>query len=98
MKPVHLDISQYFIDINNLVSLLLCVYCFFILDKIELMGLCTVGTHNSTCPVPCEETDYPITISYSTFASEQALKFLSAKLKKNTEYARYFSFYHIVKP
>ncbi|XP_032080583.1 acid-sensing ion channel 5 isoform X2 [Thamnophis elegans] len=58
------------------------------LYKIEFMGLCTVGTHNSTCPVPCEETDYPITISYSTFASEQGLKFLSAKLKKKPEYAR----------
>ncbi|KAH0616057.1 hypothetical protein JD844_026865 [Phrynosoma platyrhinos] len=49
------------------------------LYKIEIMGLCSVGTHNSTCPVPCEETGYPTTISYSTFASEKALKYLSTK-------------------
>ncbi|XP_053112163.1 acid-sensing ion channel 5 [Hemicordylus capensis] len=59
------------------------------LYNIELMGLCTGGTHNSTCPVPCEETDYPTSISYSTFASEKALKFLSTKLKKNPEYIRH---------
>ncbi|XP_053258686.1 acid-sensing ion channel 5 [Podarcis raffonei] len=58
------------------------------LYKIELAGLCTAGTHNSTCPVPCEETDYPTTISYSTFESEKALKFLSTKLKKHPEYIR----------
>uniref|UniRef100_A0A8D0BCK1 Bile acid-sensitive ion channel n=1 Tax=Salvator merianae TaxID=96440 RepID=A0A8D0BCK1_SALMN len=59
-----------------------------VLDNIEVMGLCTVGTHNSTCPVPCEETDYPITISYSTFASDNALKFISTKLKKPPDYIR----------
>ncbi|KAJ6668698.1 hypothetical protein lerEdw1_012181 [Lerista edwardsae] len=58
------------------------------LYDIELKGLCTVGTHNSTCPVPCEETDYPASISYSTFASEKASKFLSTKLRKTPEYIR----------
>ncbi|XP_050802468.1 acid-sensing ion channel 5 [Gopherus flavomarginatus] len=58
------------------------------LYNIELMGLCTVGTHNSTCPVPCEETDYPSTVTYSSFASEKALKFFSTKLKRSPEYIR----------
>ncbi|XP_048364692.1 acid-sensing ion channel 5 [Sphaerodactylus townsendi] len=57
--------------------------------NIELMGLCSVGTHNSSCPVPCEETDYPVTISYSTFASEKAVKFLSTKLNKSPAYIRH---------
>ncbi|XP_042326037.1 acid-sensing ion channel 5 isoform X2 [Sceloporus undulatus] len=59
------------------------------LYKIEIMGLCSVGTHNSTCPVPCEETDYPTTISYSTFGSEKALKYLSTKLRKTKDYIRH---------
>ncbi|XP_067408091.1 acid-sensing ion channel 5 [Emydura macquarii macquarii] len=58
------------------------------LYNIELMGLCTVGTHNSTCPVPCEETNYPTTVTYSSFASEKALKTFSTRLKKNPEYIR----------
>ncbi|XP_020637095.1 bile acid-sensitive ion channel [Pogona vitticeps] len=59
------------------------------LYKMELMGLCSAGTHNSTCPVPCEETDYPTTVSYATFASEKALKYLSIKLKKTPDYIRH---------
>ncbi|NWR93840.1 ASIC5 protein, partial [Furnarius figulus] len=55
---------------------------------IELKGLCTVGTHNSTCPAPCEETDYPTTITYSSFGGEKAIKYFSAKLKKSPEYIR----------
>uniref|UniRef100_A0A8D2IQ26 Bile acid-sensitive ion channel n=2 Tax=Varanus komodoensis TaxID=61221 RepID=A0A8D2IQ26_VARKO len=58
------------------------------LYNMEIMGSCSVGTYNSTCPVPCEETDYPTTISYSTFASEKSLKFLSTKLKKSSDYIR----------
>uniref|UniRef100_A0A8C6YQT4 Acid sensing ion channel subunit family member 5 n=1 Tax=Nothoprocta perdicaria TaxID=30464 RepID=A0A8C6YQT4_NOTPE len=63
-----------------------CVYP--ALYEIDLEGLCTVGTHNSTCPVPCEETDYPTTVTYSSFAGEKAIKFISAKLKKSPEYIR----------
>ncbi|XP_030048090.1 bile acid-sensitive ion channel [Microcaecilia unicolor] len=58
------------------------------LYNIEILGVCSVGTHNTTCPVPCEETEYPATISYSTFASEKAVKFLSMKLRKSSEYIR----------
>ncbi|XP_054431922.1 acid-sensing ion channel 5 isoform X4 [Pteronotus mesoamericanus] len=58
------------------------------LDLIEVKGLCTVGTHNSTCPVPCEETEYPATISYSTFPSQKALKHLSKKLNQSQKYIR----------
>ncbi|MEE6461170.1 hypothetical protein FKM82_001217 [Ascaphus truei] len=58
------------------------------LYKIEKCELCTVGTYNSTCPVPCEETDYPATISYSTFPSEKAAGFLSMKLGKSAAYLR----------
>ncbi|XP_063281892.1 acid-sensing ion channel 5 [Pelobates fuscus] len=58
------------------------------LYRIEKFNICTVGTYNSTCPVPCEETDYPATISYSTFPSEKAAEYLSAKLGKNTTYMR----------
>ncbi|XP_019389886.1 PREDICTED: acid-sensing ion channel 5 [Crocodylus porosus] len=58
------------------------------LYNIDILGLCTVGAHNSTCPVPCEETDYPYTVTYSSFASERALKFLSTKLKKSPDYIR----------
>lgn len=36
-------------------------------DHIERKGLCTMGTHNSSCPVSCEETEYPATVSYSTW-------------------------------
>ncbi|EMP24930.1 Amiloride-sensitive cation channel 5 [Chelonia mydas] len=61
---------------------------FLLPDNVELMGLCTVGTHNSTCPVPCEETDYPTTVTYSSFVNEKALKFLSTKLKRSPEYVR----------
>ncbi|NXK76745.1 ASIC5 protein, partial [Amazona guildingii] len=55
---------------------------------IEMKGLCTVGTHNSTCPAPCEETDYPTTVTYSSFGGENAIKYYSAKLKKTPEYIR----------
>ncbi|CAK7305972.1 Acid-sensing ion channel 5 [Vulpes lagopus] len=58
------------------------------LDLIELKGLCTMGTHNSSCPVSCEETEYPATISYSTFPSQNALKYLSKKLNQSQEYIR----------
>ncbi|XP_006867972.1 PREDICTED: acid-sensing ion channel 5 [Chrysochloris asiatica] len=59
-----------------------------VLDDIEAKGLCTMGSHNSTCPVPCEETEYPATISYSTFPSQKALKYLSKKLNQSQEHAR----------
>ncbi|XP_053831368.1 acid-sensing ion channel 5 [Vidua macroura] len=55
---------------------------------IEIKGLCTVGTHNSTCPAPCEETDYPTTVTYSNFGGEKAIKYFSTKLKKSSEYIR----------
>ncbi|KAF5923437.1 hypothetical protein HPG69_006608 [Diceros bicornis minor] len=58
------------------------------LDHIEVKGLCTMGTHNSSCPVPCEETGYPATISYSTFPSLTALKYLSKKLNRSQKYIR----------
>lgn len=47
-----------------------------------------MGTHNSSCPVPCEETEYPASISYSTFPSQKALKYLSKKLNQSQEYIR----------
>lgn len=53
-----------------------------------MKGLCTVGTHNSTCPAPCEEMDYPTTVTYSSFGGENAIKYYSAKLKKTPEYIR----------
>ncbi|XP_008050137.1 acid-sensing ion channel 5 [Carlito syrichta] len=59
-----------------------------ILDHIEYKGLCTMGTHNSSCPVSCEETEYPATISYSTFPSQKALKYLSKKLNQSQKYIR----------
>ncbi|XP_057581519.1 acid-sensing ion channel 5 [Hippopotamus amphibius kiboko] len=59
-----------------------------VLDYIEVEGLCTMGTHNSSCPVPCEETEYPATISYSTFPSQRALKHLSKKLNQSQQYIR----------
>ncbi|XP_053314386.1 acid-sensing ion channel 5 [Spea bombifrons] len=58
------------------------------LYKIEKHDICTVGTYNSTCPVPCEETDFPATISYSTFPSDKAAEYLSTKLRKNVKYMR----------
>uniref|UniRef100_G1QDW4 Bile acid-sensitive ion channel n=1 Tax=Myotis lucifugus TaxID=59463 RepID=G1QDW4_MYOLU len=58
------------------------------LDHIEVNELCTMGTHNSSCPVPCEETEYPATISYSTFPSRKALKHLSKKLNQSQKYIR----------
>uniref|UniRef100_A0A8C3CNR1 Acid sensing ion channel subunit family member 5 n=1 Tax=Cairina moschata TaxID=8855 RepID=A0A8C3CNR1_CAIMO len=63
-----------------------CVYP--AVSDIEIKGLCTVGTHNSTCPAPCEETEYPTTVTYSSFGGENAIKFISAKLKKSPEYIR----------
>ncbi|NXT11277.1 ASIC5 protein, partial [Prunella fulvescens] len=57
-------------------------------DDIEIKGLCTVGKHNSTCPAPCEETDYPTTVTYSNFGGEKAMKYFSTKLKKSSEYIR----------
>nr|DBA29038.1 TPA: hypothetical protein GDO54_009308 [Pyxicephalus adspersus] len=63
-----------------------CVYpALYRIDKLEL---CSVGTYNSSCPVPCEETDYPATLSYSTFPSDKAADFLSNKLSKNISYIR----------
>nr|XP_002716931.1 acid-sensing ion channel 5 [Oryctolagus cuniculus] len=59
-----------------------------LLDHIEFKELCTVGTHNSSCPVSCEETEYPATISYTTFPSQKALKYLSKKLNHSQEYIR----------
>ncbi|XP_038204168.1 acid-sensing ion channel 5 isoform X2 [Arvicola amphibius] len=59
---------------------------FLLPDHIELKGLCTMGTHNSSCPVSCEETEYPATVSYSTFPSQRALKFLAKKLNQSQEY------------
>ncbi|XP_006213642.1 acid-sensing ion channel 5 [Vicugna pacos] len=59
-----------------------------VLDHIEVKGLCTKGTHNSSCPVPCEETEYPATVSYSMFPSHQALKHLSKKLNRSWDYVR----------
>uniref|UniRef100_A0A2K6FN64 Bile acid-sensitive ion channel n=1 Tax=Propithecus coquereli TaxID=379532 RepID=A0A2K6FN64_PROCO len=59
---------------------------FLLPDHIELKELCTVGTHNSSCPVSCEETEYPATISYSSFPSQTALKYLSKKLNKSQKY------------
>ncbi|XP_075703711.1 bile acid-sensitive ion channel [Rhinoderma darwinii] len=56
--------------------------------RIEKDELCSVGTYNSSCPVPCEETDYPATLSYSTFPSDKAADYLSAKLNKNALYMR----------
>ncbi|XP_024425041.2 acid-sensing ion channel 5 isoform X1 [Desmodus rotundus] len=58
------------------------------LDHIEVKGLCTMGTHNSSCPVPCEETEYPATVSYSTFPSQKALKHFSKKLNQSQKYIR----------
>ncbi|KAH0509881.1 Acid-sensing ion channel 5 [Microtus ochrogaster] len=59
---------------------------FLLPDHIELGGLCTMGTHNSSCPVSCEEIEYPATVSYSTFPSQRALKFLAKKLNQSQEY------------
>ncbi|XP_010626271.1 acid-sensing ion channel 5 isoform X1 [Fukomys damarensis] len=59
-----------------------------VLDHIEFKELCTMGTHNSSCPVSCEETEYPATISYSTFPRHNALKLLSKKLNQSQEYIR----------
>ncbi|KAL2305023.1 hypothetical protein Nmel_006992, partial [Mimus melanotis] len=61
---------------------------FILPDDIEIKGLCTVGTHNSTCPAPCEEIDYPTTVTYSNFGGEKAIKYFSTKLKKSPEYIR----------
>uniref|UniRef100_A0A2K5CZY0 Bile acid-sensitive ion channel n=1 Tax=Aotus nancymaae TaxID=37293 RepID=A0A2K5CZY0_AOTNA len=58
------------------------------LDHIEFKELCTVGTHNSSCPVSCEETEYPATISYSSFPSQKALNYLSKKLNQSRKYIR----------
>ncbi|XP_045058474.2 acid-sensing ion channel 5 isoform X4 [Desmodus rotundus] len=61
---------------------------FLLPDHIEVKGLCTMGTHNSSCPVPCEETEYPATVSYSTFPSQKALKHFSKKLNQSQKYIR----------
>uniref|UniRef100_A0A8C9JPM4 Acid sensing ion channel subunit family member 5 n=1 Tax=Panthera tigris altaica TaxID=74533 RepID=A0A8C9JPM4_PANTA len=58
----------------------------FISDYIKVKESCTMGKHNSSCPVPCEETEYPATISYSTFPSQKPLKYLSKKLNQSQEY------------
>ncbi|XP_040276454.1 acid-sensing ion channel 5 isoform X2 [Bufo bufo] len=63
-----------------------CVYP--TLYEIEKEELCSVGMYNSTCPVPCEETDYPATLSYSTFPSDKAADYLSTKLNKSASYMR----------
>ncbi|GAB1287637.1 Acid-sensing ion channel 5 [Apodemus speciosus] len=57
-------------------------------EYIERKGLCTMGTHKSSCPVSCEETEYPATVSYSTFPSQRATKFLAKKLNQSQEYIR----------
>ncbi|XP_004638788.1 acid-sensing ion channel 5 [Octodon degus] len=59
-----------------------------VIDHIELKGLCTMGTHNSSCPVSCEDTEYPAAISYSTFPRQNALKHLSKKMNKSEDYIR----------
>ncbi|EHB10266.1 Amiloride-sensitive cation channel 5 [Heterocephalus glaber] len=59
-----------------------------VLDLVEFKELCTMGTHNSSCPVSCEETEYPATVSYSTFSGQNALKLLSKKLNQSQEYIR----------
>ncbi|XP_024601962.1 acid-sensing ion channel 5 isoform X2 [Neophocaena asiaeorientalis asiaeorientalis] len=48
-----------------------------------------MGTHNSSCPVPCEETEYPAAISHSAFLSQKALKHLSKKLNQSQQYIRF---------
>uniref|UniRef100_A0A8C8WVR1 Bile acid-sensitive ion channel n=1 Tax=Panthera leo TaxID=9689 RepID=A0A8C8WVR1_PANLE len=58
------------------------------LDYIKVKESCTMGKHNSSCPVPCEETEYPATISYSTFPSQKPLKYLSKKLNQSQEYIK----------
>ncbi|KAG8454012.1 hypothetical protein GDO86_000586 [Hymenochirus boettgeri] len=58
------------------------------LYTIEKSEFCSVGTYNATCPVPCEETDFPATISYSTFPSGKAAEFLTSKLRKSAAYLR----------
>ncbi|KAM8939461.1 acid-sensing ion channel 5-like [Pelodytes ibericus] len=58
------------------------------LYRIEKLDICSVGTYNSTCPVPCEETNYPTTISYSLFPSDKAAEYFSTKLSRNTTYMR----------
>ncbi|XP_075050512.1 bile acid-sensitive ion channel [Mixophyes fleayi] len=63
-----------------------CVYP--ALYNIEKLELCSVGTYNSTCPVPCEETDYPATLSYSTFPSDKAADYLSSKLSQSSTYMK----------
>ncbi|CAN2388760.1 proton channel activity [Pristimantis euphronides] len=63
-----------------------CVYP--TIYRIEKEELCSVGTYSSTCPVPCEETNYPSTLSYSTFPSDKAADYLSTKLNKNASYMR----------
>nr|KAF6400376.1 acid sensing ion channel subunit family member 5 [Rousettus aegyptiacus] len=56
------------------------------LEHIEVKRLYTMRIHNSSCRVPCEETEYPATISYSTFPSQRALKHLSKKLNQSQKY------------
>ncbi|KAM9330437.1 bile acid-sensitive ion channel [Gastrophryne carolinensis] len=63
-----------------------CVYP--TLYSIDKLGLCSMGTYNSSCPVPCEEIDYPTTLSYATFPSDRAADFLSSKLNKDATYMR----------
>nr|XP_003477033.1 acid-sensing ion channel 5 [Cavia porcellus] len=59
-----------------------------VIEHIELKALCTMGTHNSSCPVSCEETEYPAAISYSTFPRQSALKHLSRRLNQSEAYIR----------
>ncbi|KAG9480008.1 hypothetical protein GDO78_011817 [Eleutherodactylus coqui] len=61
---------------------------FLLPDRIDKEELCSVGTYSSTCPVPCEETNYPTTLSYSTFPSDNAAEYLSTKLNKDASYMR----------
>ncbi|NXN97176.1 ASIC5 protein, partial [Rhinopomastus cyanomelas] len=63
-----------------------CVYP--AIYDIELKGLCTLGTHNSTCPAPCEETHYPATVTYSSFGGEKAMECFSTHLNKSPAYIR----------
>ncbi|XP_069832283.1 acid-sensing ion channel 5 [Dendropsophus ebraccatus] len=58
------------------------------IQRIEKDELCSIGTYHSACPVPCQETDYPASLSYSTFPSNKAADYLSTKLNKNASYMR----------